>query len=83
MSTLLAILPTVAWILFYHHLPAVVWTVVGAVRLGSLTPPSCWPLSTIVALWTFEPFAMAASSFMQLTVLSLSCCPGSHALRHA
>ena len=60
MSTLLIILAAlaVAWIFSYHRLPAVVWTVVGAIGLGLLTLFSRWPQPVIVPLWI--AFAVAA-----------------------
>jgi len=60
MSVLLIILAAiaVAWILAYHRLPAVVWTVVFALGLGLLTYYSRWPQPVIGALWGV--FAVAA-----------------------
>ena len=63
MSTLLVILAAIAaaWILAYHRLPAVVWTVVYAVGIGLLTLYSRWPPPAILALWIV--FAGAALIF--------------------
>ena len=53
MYTLLIILAAiaVAWILAYHRLPAVVWTVVIAIALGLITAFMHWPHSLVVTLW--------------------------------
>ena len=53
MSTLLIIIAAVAvaWFLSYHRLPAVVWTVVGAIGLGFVTLYSRWQLPAIITLW--------------------------------
>ena len=63
MSTLLIIFAAiaVAWILAYHRLPAVVWTVVYAVGIGLLTLYSRWSPPAIGALWIV--FAGAALIF--------------------
>jgi acyl-CoA dehydrogenase len=42
----------VAWILAYHRLPAVVWTVVFAAFLGAVTAWARWPQPVIMTLWT-------------------------------
>jgi acyl-CoA dehydrogenase len=53
MSVILFILGAiaVAWILAYHRLPAVVWTVVFAVVLGAVTAWMRWPQPVIATLW--------------------------------
>ena len=53
MSALLTILGAIAiaWILAYHRLPAVVWTVTYAVALGLLTAYAGWPRPVIATLW--------------------------------
>ncbi len=42
----------VAWILAYHRLPAVVWTIVFAVFLGAITAWARWPQPVVATLWT-------------------------------
>ncbi len=63
MSVLLIIFAAVAvaWILAYHRLPAVVWTVVFAIGLGLLTFYTRWPQPAIVTLWVV--FILAALLF--------------------
>jgi acyl-CoA dehydrogenase len=53
MSTFLIILAAiaVAWILAYHRLPAVVWTVVLGLGLGLVTAAARWPQPLVMALW--------------------------------
>src|SRR5688572_33508557 len=53
MSVILIILGAiaVAWILAYHRLPAVVWTVVFALFLGAVTAWMRWPQPVIATLW--------------------------------
>src|SRR5688500_2321914 len=53
MSVILVILAAiaVAWILAYHRLPAVVWTVVFVVFLGAVTAWTQWPHPVIATLW--------------------------------
>jgi len=53
MSTLLIILAAVAvaWILAYHRLPAVAWTITFAIGLGLITYYTGWPQPLITTLW--------------------------------
>jgi acyl-CoA dehydrogenase len=53
MSVILIILAAiaVAWILAYHRLPAVVWTVVFAMFLGAVMVWTRWPQPVIATLW--------------------------------
>ena len=53
MSTLLIIFAAiaVAWILAYHRLPAVVWTVVLGIGLGLITAYARWQQPAVVTLW--------------------------------
>ena len=62
MSILLIIFAAiaVAWVLAYHRLPAIAWTVVFAIGLG-LTLFMRWPQPAIVTLWVL--FAVAALFF--------------------
>src|SRR3970282_2245894 len=60
MSTLLIIFAAiaVAWILAYHRLPAVVWTIALGVGLGLITAYARWPQPLVVTLWAI--FAVGA-----------------------
>jgi acyl-CoA dehydrogenase len=60
MSVLLIILAAVAvaWILAYHRLPAVAWTIVAAIGLAVITAYARWPQAVVVTLWTV--FVLAA-----------------------
>ena len=53
MSTLLIIFAAiaVAWILAYHRLPAVVWTIVLGIGLVLITAYARWPQPVVVTLW--------------------------------
>ncbi len=41
----------VIWILAYHRLPALVWTVALAAGLALITGYSGWPATLVTALW--------------------------------
>ena len=60
MSVLLIILAAVAvaWVLAYHRLPAVAWTVAAAIGLALITAYARWPQTEVAALWIV--FAAAA-----------------------
>ena len=53
MHTLLAVLgaATLIWILAYHRLPAIAWTIAATAGMGLLTAYSGWSSSTLGALW--------------------------------
>ena len=53
MATLLIILAAVAvaWILAYHRLPAVAWTIAFAIVLGLITLYASWPPPLVTTLW--------------------------------
>ena len=53
MSTLLIVLAAlaIAWILAYHRLPAVAWTIAFACVLALVDWYAEWPQPLVVALW--------------------------------
>jgi acyl-CoA dehydrogenase len=53
MNALLAILAAVAviWILAYHRMPAIVWTIAIVIGMGLLTLFSGWPRPLLAAFW--------------------------------
>ena len=60
---LLAVL-AVAWILAYHRLPAVVWSVAFAIVLALINGYADWPQPIVTALWAI--FVVQCSSAIRL-----------------
>jgi acyl-CoA dehydrogenase len=60
MTVLLIILAAVAvsWILAYHRLPAVAWTIAAAIGLALITAYARWPQAAVATLWAV--FVLAA-----------------------
>jgi acyl-CoA dehydrogenase len=60
MSVVLVVLAAVAvaWVLAYHRLPTIAWTVAAAIGLVLITAYARWPQTAVVTLWVV--FAVAA-----------------------